>query len=77
MYNAIIQLCSNKWFWEEPERYGKPFVMDLCNIPWYIDGHHGVFSSRSCSIPDIFSSSNGYNKPELSQHRKKINFKYE
>ena len=72
MYNAIIQLCnSNKWFWEEPDRYGKHFVMDLCNILWYINGHHGVFSSRSCSIPDIFSSFNGYNKPELSKHRKR------
>lgn len=72
MYNDIVQLCStNNWFWQEPDRYGKPFIMDLCNTLWYIDEHHGVFSSRSCSIPDLFLPFNGYNKPELSKHRKR------
>lgn len=39
--------------WIEPVKYGKAFVIDLGNLLWLIDGHHAVFSSRSCHIPII------------------------
>ena len=72
MFNVIVEFCqSNGLFWDEPDRYGKPFLTDFCNTLWYIDGHHEVLASRSCSIPILFSSLSGFNKPELSKHRKR------
>ncbi|XP_019859353.1 PREDICTED: uncharacterized protein LOC109587561 [Amphimedon queenslandica] len=72
MFNVIVEFCqSNGLFWDEPDRYGKPFLTDFCNTLWYIDGHHEVFASRSCSIPILFLSLSGFNKPELSKHRKR------
>ena len=69
MFNVIVEFClSNGLFWDEPDRYGKPFLRDFCNTLWYIDGHHEVLASRSCSIPILFSSLSGFNKPELSKH---------
>lgn len=72
LVNVIIAFCSdNGLTWQEPDEYGKPFVTDLCNLLWYIDGHHDVFSSRSCSIPTLFSKFVGFNIPERSKHRKR------
>ena len=51
--------------------YGKPFISDLCNVLWYVDGHHEVLASRSCPIPSLFKSFVGFNKPELSKLRKR------
>ena len=40
LYNAIVQFCiRNNYSWEDPATYGKPFIIDLCNTLWYIDGH--------------------------------------
>ena len=50
---------------------GKQLVRTLCNVLWYIDGRHDTFSSRFCNIPDIFSQFQGFNRPELSKHRKR------
>ena len=72
LYNELIMFCSTKNLqWQEPEKYGKPFLIDLCNTLWYIDGHHHVLKSRSCPIPSMFSQFVGFNKPELSKHRKR------
>ena len=72
LYNAIIAfLNENQLGWREPDKYGKSFVGDLCSLLWFIDGHHEVFSSRSCPIPSFFSGFVGYNRPELSKHRKR------
>ena len=71
LYNKIVSFCiAGNYSWEDPATYGKPFISDLCNSLWYIDGHH-VFSSRSCPIPSFFSSFTGFNRPELSKHRKR------
>ena len=32
-------LYWNNYSWEDPATYGKPFIIDLCNTLWYIDGH--------------------------------------
>ena len=41
-------------------------------ILWYIDGHHHLLSERSTvSVPSVFKQFQGYNKPELSKHRKR------
>ena len=71
LYNEIVKfLATNNVGWCDPE-YGKPLITDLCNVLWYIDGHHEVLASRSCPIPSLFKSFVGFNKPELSKHRKR------
>lgn len=70
--NEILTCLSTMGLsWKNPDEYGKPFVQDLCKVLWYIDGHHEVFASRSCPIPNLFSRFVGFNKPELSKHRKR------
>ena len=72
LYNSVIQLLEEKGLgWTEPVKFGRPFVTDLSNLLWLIDGHHGVFSSRSGPIPLLFSKFNGFNRPEKSKHRKR------
>ena len=56
MYNEILKFFSKHGLkWYDPEKYGHPFVGDLCNVLWYIDGHHDVFASRSRRIPPIYT----------------------
>ena len=38
---------------------------------WIIDGHHQIFSNQGHRIPTVFGQFIGYNKPELSKHRKR------
>lgn len=72
LYNAILKfLLAQGLSWDEPNVHGKPFVQDLCHILWYLDGHHDVMASRSCPIPSALSHFVGFNKPELSKHRKR------
>ncbi len=72
LYNDLLKFLSGHGLgWEEPDVYGKSFVTNLCNLLWYVDGHHQVFASRSCDIPLYFSSFSGYNCPERSKHRKR------
>ena len=44
----------------------------LCNILWYIDGHHHVFQERATDLPAIFKQFINYNSPHLSKHRKRL-----
>ena len=72
LYNSVVQQLSVDGLgWHEPLKYGKPFITNLCNLLWFIDGHHDVFRSRSCTIPTYFSKFVGFNRPELSKHRKR------
>ena len=71
LFNELLKFLEGKEVgWNDPEVYGKPFLLDLCSVLWYLDGHHEVFASRSCPIPMLFKSFVGFNKPELSKHRK-------
>ena len=38
---------------------------------WTIDGHHHVFSNQSVVDPSVYLNFVGYNRPELSKHRKR------
>jgi hypothetical protein len=70
LYNDLIKFCgSQKLGWENPG-VSKRFLTDLSSTLWYIDGHHRVLSSRSCTVPQFFSSFIGYNRPEKRKHRK-------
>ena len=71
LHNEIVKfLAINNVGWNDP-KYGKSFISDLCNVLCYVDGHHEILASRSCQSPSLFKSFKGFNKPELSKHRKK------
>jgi hypothetical protein len=72
LYNAIVTfLATRKLGWSDPDEFGKHFIQDMCNVLWYIDGHYEVFASRSCPIPTVFNCFVGFNRLELSKHRKR------
>ena len=43
----------------------------LTDALWYIDGHDSKLSERSCEVPVIFKQFSGFNKPEMSKHKKR------
>jgi len=50
---------------------GTNFVMSLCEVLWYIDGHHSTISSCGYQIPAYFKDFQGFNAPELSKYCKR------
>ena len=73
LFNDLIELFEERgWTWVDcGDALGKAFLLKLCDVLWYIDGHHEVFANCSLPIPDIFKSFTGYNTPKLSKHRKR------
>ena len=74
LYNSIIQYLEKEglyWKSDEVISSGTNFVKSLCEILWYIDGHHSTISDRGYQIPACFKEFQGYNTPELSKHRKR------
>ena len=77
LYNAIIT------FFEKEELYWNPSEVErgvagttvsvLCDVLWYIDGHHCKLAERSCTVPVVFKQFSEYNLPQLSKHRKRFN----
>ena len=63
--------------WLEKKRLGwsvdhvKTLGAGFIDVLWYIDGHHDTFQSRSCSMPADIKEFQGYNKPELTKHRRR------
>ncbi len=50
---------------------GAGFVDAITDTLWYIDGHHETLQNRACSVPADFKEFQGYNKPELTKHRRR------
>lgn len=50
---------------------GAGFVDTMADILWYLDGHHDTLQSRACPIPADLKEFQGYNKPELTKHRRR------
>ena len=49
----------------------KTFITQLIERLWYIDGHvKSIERESSRKIPEIFIKFTGYNRPELSKHKK-------
>ena len=46
-------------------------MKSLCEILWYIDGHHLTISDHGYQILACFEEFQGYNTPELVKHRKR------
>ena len=61
--NDIIKLLQAQrlgWNLHNVDSHGKPFVITLADILWYLDGHHKKFSDRSKAIPAPFCTFSGY-----------------
>ena len=59
LHNDLIDLLQQKelgWMKENVLSEGKPFVTQLVDILWQLDGHHDKLAAQSCPIPDLFSS---------------------
>ena len=67
---ALFVDCGWKWT-DGGNTHGKNFIRNMCDAPWYLDGHHATFEDRSCPIREPFSKFHGYNVPEKSKHRKR------
>ena len=55
------------WPGNQSTELANKLIQQLSDVLWYIDGHHEQFSN----FPFFFSQFQGYNKPELSKHRKR------
>jgi hypothetical protein len=74
LYNDMLSFCEKHellWKVDEINTLGVSFVTRVCDVLWYIDGHHHVFASRGCPVPEMFIQFQTYNVPQLSKHRKR------
>lgn len=73
--NSVITfLLERNCCWrgsDEVASQGQNFVGALTDALWNMDGHHHVFSNQSIAVPSIFLNFVGYNRSELSKHRKR------
>lgn len=79
LYNDFIDQLQEKnlgWTNQNVLSEGKPFVLQLTDILWQLDGHHDKLTEQTCPIPDFFSKFQKYNLPE-SYKRKRPNLKRE
>lgn len=75
LHNAIIQLLEKDGLAYTSSEVdcgvAGTTVKTLTDVLWYVDGHQSKFSDRGCYIPPLFEAFAGYNKPELTKHRKR------
>ena len=79
LHNDIIKSLQEKelgWSKKIVLSAGRPFVMQLCDILWQLDGHHEKLVAQQCAVPRRFSQFQGYNVPE-SYKQKRPNLKRE
>lgn len=70
----VIQWLTKKkvgWSSDIVTTVGLGFVNTLTNSLWYVDGHHHTIESRACQFPVEFKEFQGYNKPEVTKHRRR------
>ena len=69
LYNHIVHCFQDRNLsWDSDSIISaSKLVQNLTDVLWYIDGHHEQFSN----VPLFFTQFQGYNKPELSKHRKR------
>ena len=59
LHNNLIKLLQEKnvgWTKQNFLSKGRPFVLQLTDILWRLDGHHGKLSTQACPIPEFFRS---------------------
>ena len=79
LHNDVIELLQEKnmgWTRQNVLSEGRPFVLQLTDILWQLDGHHKTFTAQTCPIPEFFLKFQNYNLPE-SYKRRRPNLKRE
>ena len=79
LHNDLIDFFQKKelgWTKENVLSVGKPFVTQLGDILWQLDGHPTKLAAQQCAIPRMLSEFEGYNIPE-SYKQKRGNLKRE
>ena len=79
LHNDIIEYLRAKelgWSKENVLSAGKPFVTQLGDILWRLDGHHDKLAAQQCAVPSIFFGFQEYNVPE-NYKQKRPNLKRE
>lgn len=75
LFNDLLSTIESKGLQWRPEEVhcgaATRAIQAIRDTLWYIDGSHKTLTERSCGVPEIFKSFDGYNKPELSKHRKR------
>lgn len=74
LFNSVVDFLGVQelaWRGTDADGVGKKFVSSLVDCLWYIDGRSHVFEKQGCKLPDFVSNFAGYNKPEVSKHRKR------
>ena len=73
LFNHFVRALRNRnIFWPlDLSASADKFVSIMTEVLWYIDGHHEQLSERSTPVPNFFIQFQGYNRPELSKHRKR------
>lgn len=76
LFNDLLSTIQSRDLQWRPEEVhcgsATKTIQAIRDTLWYIDGSHVTLSERSCEVPEIFKKFNGYNKPELSKHRKRV-----
>ena len=75
LYNVILDWIEKEGlFWKSGEvEHGtaSTAIHTLQDVLWFIDGHHRTLTERCCHVPSVFSEFVGFNRPELSRHKKR------
>lgn len=72
--NDILKWLGNNelgWSLDDCNYQGEAFVTSLGDTLWELDGHYNSLKDRGYPIPTLFEHFQGYNKPEISKHRKR------
>ena len=67
----LLMAKQCQWRSDEVPSMGNSLVQALTDTLWTVDGHHDVFSKQGCLFPSFASEFEGYNRPEMSKHRKR------
>lgn len=74
LYNDVLTMLEEEnvvFPGDEVKSGGCVFLRAVVDSLWCLDDHHDALKKQSCPIPELFSSFNGYNTPEVSKHRKR------
>lgn len=73
LYNAILDWAEEEGLaWKSGEvGTAANAIHTLQDVLWFLDGHHETLAERCCHVPSVFSSFVGFNRPELSKHKKR------
>ncbi|CAB4034119.1 Hypothetical predicted protein, partial [Paramuricea clavata] len=69
---GCLEINELGWTADAVTDQGCNFINTLADVLWAIDGHDKTLQDRGCGIPEMFKHLQGYNKPEITKHRKRV-----